>query len=613
MTGARACPGPPGRRPPRPVPGCGRVSGGWRGAAAAGLAALLLSACATVPDSGPWQAGKVALAVGGQGQDYLQLIPAPPRPGWSPKQVVLGFLTACASFANNHAVARQYLDPAVRKTWDPGWAVTVVARTRLRPSHNVPAHQAGSPSQVEEVTATGEKLASLTGTGQYVGTQGGSTSTSYTFQLFRSGGQWRIENPPKRLLLTEPDFKSVYAPRNLYYLAPRARALVPDPVFVPLQATSVDLAGKLVTALQHRPRGWLENAVSTAFPVNTRLLRVTINGGAATVDLGGKAAGASATTLSSMASQLAWTLAGPSGGQFAIQSVGLEINGHLRRTVTLSGGQPGRPWLSLPPSPARAPLYSLSASGAIQEAPVPGADAHIVPGAAGPGRARLTVIAVSPRRQDVAGFTRSRKVVYHGSLLRAGRLARWPVPGGRVNSLSWDVSGNLWVATSDATWMLPPRGPQAPLGTGLPPGSVSQLRVAPDGVRVAMIVRNPRWRRPQLLVAAIGHAPGGGLTLGPTVPIGTDVSDPTQLTWYDADDLIVLSGSPTAPQLQEVPVNGGSSVQLLTEPGTQSVTAAGPANPVAAGLAGGRLALTTSLNGTWTTQKRLARSPAYPG
>ncbi len=129
----------------------------------------------------------------------------------------------------------------MRKSWNPGWAVTVVRATRLGPANNVPAHQGGPVNQVDQVRVTGDKLATLTATGQYVAPQGSSTNT-WKFQLYKIGEQWRIHNPPHRLLLTEPDFERVYAPRNLYFVASRSRTLVPDPVFVPLQATFADLA-----------------------------------------------------------------------------------------------------------------------------------------------------------------------------------------------------------------------------------------------------------------------------------------------------------------------------------------------------------------------------------
>lgn len=564
-----------------------------------------------MPDSGSVQAGKVAPTAGSQGQNYLQLIATPPQPSWSAGQVVQGFLTACASFANNHAIARQYLDPEKRGSWNPGGAVTVVQATQLgRPL--VLRHPAVPVNQTAQVTATGDTLATLTASGQYVGAQ--QQSTSYTFHLFKIGGQWRIENPPSRLLLTEPDFKLVYASRNLYYVAPGARALVPDPVFVPLQATSATLADKLVTALRQRPQGWLESSVSTAFPPGTVVRHVTINDGTATVDLGGSAAGATRTALSSMTSQLVWTLAGPPYGQLGIQTVDLEVNGHLRQSAGMSGGQQsGKPSLRVPEAGPGTPLYAVAGNDAVQESTGLTSAARNVPGAAGQGSVRLATIAVSPGGTDVAGFTGSGRVVYHGPIRRGASLARWPYPGRQITSLSWDASGNLWVAGSDGVWMLPPRGSPVPLGPGFANGSVSQLRVAPDGVRVAMIVHNPAWNGPRLLLAAIERGPGRALALGPTQPVGPGVFHPKQLTWYDANDLIVLSGSGASSQLWEVPVDGGSPGNLDTEPSTRSITAAGPANPVAAVLASGQLALTPSLNGTWAVRKRAVQSAVYPG
>ena len=613
---ARPAPSAPRRRDP--------VRGGWRAVAAAGMAALLLCACATVPDSGPVQAGKVALTVGGQNPDYLQLIPVPPKPGWSAVQVVEGFLAACASFANNHAVAREYLDPAKRQTWKPRWAVTVVGAPKVGHAINF-VHNVGVPyNQGEKVPVTGEKLATLTNNGQYRGVAGSGKSSTYSFRLFRIAGQWRIDNPPSQLLLTKPDFEHVYAPRNLYYVASPAQALVPDPVFVPLQATSATLANKLVTALLQRPNGWLMGGVSTAFPRGAKLLRATLNDGTATIDLGGQAVHATEAQLSYMTSQLVWTLAGHSYGPSAVQSVELEINGHPRQTASLSGGPLA---LSVPGASADLPLYSVAATGAVQERTRSAPQPHNVPGEAGEGHVRLTAIAVAPALAGgrylagryLAGLSPSRKVVYYGPIRRGGRLSTWRVPGGQVTSLSWDVRGNLWVASPNRVSMLAPPGNSGKrnpvsLGLNLRSGTVvSQLRVAPDGVRVAMIVHGPGWNGDHLVLAAIGQTSGGAPTLGKAVSIGTDVRHPAQLTWYDADHLIVLSRSQTAPQLYQVPVNGGFSTVLNPDSGMRSITAAGPANPMAAGLAHAQLALESNLNGTWVLQHGPTGTPVYAG
>ena len=65
-----------------------------------------------------------------------------------------------------------------------------------------------------------------------------------------------------------------------------------------------------------------------------------------------------------MTSQLVWTLAGHSYGPSAVQSVELEINGHPRQSASLSGGPLA---LSVPGGPADLPLYSVAATGAVQE------------------------------------------------------------------------------------------------------------------------------------------------------------------------------------------------------------------------------------------------------
>jgi hypothetical protein len=575
--------------------------------ATAGLAAVALSACATVPDSGPAQAGKVAVNAGGPGQDYAQLVPIPPRPGWTPKQIVSGFLAACAGFAGNHAVARQYLDPAVRHSWNPGWAVTVVGAPPTVGRPVVSPHWAGVGTPVDQVTATGEKLATLTSNGQYVGAQG---SSSYQFQLSKVRGQWRIQNPPSQLLLNELDFKRVYAPRNLYFLAGTSGALVPDPVFVPLEASNVDLANKLVSALLNLPQGWLATAVTTAFPGGTaRLGPVTLDNGTATINLGGSAAAASGPVLSQMTAQLAWTLTGPSYGQSGIQTVDLEINGHLRRSASLPVGRGG---LSVPLPAPNAPLYAANASGVVQK--LTGSQPpQTVPGAAGQGKVHLDTIAVSPGGRYVAGLTPSGRTVYYAALARNARLSAWSPGGSGFTSLSWDPSGGLWVASPDGVWLLHPGGTPVPLGLSLPPGSVvSQLRVAPDGVRIAMIVRSPAWGT-RIMLAAIEHVPHGDVVLGSTVTAGDDVPNPTQLAWYDADTLLVLSQTRGNAQLHSVPVNGSSAKLLDTASGTVSISSAGPANPLAAGLPNGQMALTTSLNGTWVTQPEVVLSPVYPG
>ena len=590
---------------------------GWL--AAAVCLTGLLAACANVPDSGTVQRGLVAA---NQPQNYLQPIPVPPKPWWTAEQVVNGFLAASASYRNDPAAARAYLTPDAARSWHPGWAVTVVSpglRAISGPKEGL--QQVGQYAYNVQVEAAGQKLAFLTDNGQYTNVKGGFGST-YQFNVtYVPGLGWRISKPlPHFLMLTQADFQRVYQPRNLYFLAPGGQALVPYPVFVPLQATSVDLATQLVKALLEDPRGWLDGAAQTAVPARSWQIRpVTISGGVATVDLGGAAAAATGPVLHQIADQLVWTLAGPSGGQTPIQSVQLQVNGRYTASASLSAGQPpsaGRGQPSVPEPPAGIPAYSIAPGGAVQKLSPDFQAGQRVPGQAGedgaslPGQP-LTTIAVSPDRDYLAGLTAQGRV-YFGPLTAGARLARWGDQSG-FTSLSWDNQDNLWIAGPEGVWMQPGAG-GAPLSLIAVPFQVRQLRVAPDGVRVAMIVVTGSGAV-QLRLGAIAR-PGNQPTLvDPTVVIGSGVTDPTKLTWYDADNLIVLSGSKLGLQLQEVPVNGNPPSPVRPYPGARTLTisGAGPGRPLLAGLPGGRLGIAANINGAWGTVKDTGPDPVYPG
>ena len=124
-----------------------------------------------------------------------------------------------------------------------------------------------------------------------------------------------------------------------------------------------------------------------------------------------------------------------------------------------------------------------------------------VPGQAGTGQVPLNKIAVSPDGHYLAGIAGPATTVYtedlaaaakpHASAAAAGLHSR--LTGSGFSAPSWDSAGNLWVAGrvhgSPGVWVMP-AGQGAPVRVSLPVGvgPVTGLRVAPDGVRIAMIV-----------------------------------------------------------------------------------------------------------------------------
>jgi Lipoprotein LpqB beta-propeller domain/Sporulation and spore germination len=588
-------------------------------AAAAGLACATAAGCATLPTRGQALPVSEPSTGGGQGADFPQLIPAPPGKGWSPEQIVSGFLAASGSFSQDHAFARKYLAPEAARTWHPGWAVTVVSGpidTRpLRKPQNITGQPPDNPP-VKSVVVSGVQLASISDNGQYQQVVTGPARTTF-FRLTKVSGQWRILNPPNRLLLSNSEFHRVYQPRNLYYFDSAGSTLVPDPIFVPLQATTTDLATRLVKALGQQPLGWLQGAAQTSLPPGTRLLGdVKIEGSGAVVNLGGTIIGASADTIKDVAAQLVWTLTSASYGPSAITSVRLEINGTPQPIHGSAGKIAVRSNYSgmVPVPSADAGLYFVASDSTVQALPASGsAQPQAVHGQAGTGAVPMSAIAVSPPVPGVtlslAGIASNGRAIEVGVLSRSAQLHHWR-PGGTVTSLSWDRVGDLWAATTKGVWLLRPGG-KAPIAVDLPfdgKHQVTMLRVAPDGVRAAMIIKGPDG--PQVMVGAIAHS-GDAASISTPVQVGAKVTDPAAVSWYDADNLAVLAAVGTSSaQIDEVPVNGGQPTEIVQASNAVSLSVGG--GQIAVGMTNGQMATYAVSTDSWRPLPA-GQAPAYPG
>jgi hypothetical protein len=578
--------------------------------------ALLVTGCVTVPTSGHVQSVNVTQGNTGNGQYYLQPIPVPPGRGWSAQEIVSGFLAANASFAGDHAVARQYLTPGASQGWRPGLAVTVFSQISSQPvrlPNPVGQTHQGQGAGTTEVAVSGTVLGMLSGRGQY-SISSHSQDTAEKFKLVRLKGQWRISSLPPRVLLTQSDFVHVYQPRNIYFFDPGLQTLVPDPVYVPEEATPVALVSDLIKELMGGPSGWLAHAVQTAFPKNTTLLSVTLDGGTAVVNLGGAAADAGEDALRQVSAQLLWTLAGSGNDEPAIQSVELETAGNpwsvgqdnpVQQVGTYSG--------YVPSAPAHASFYYTDSHGAVRSLSGP-AQANTpqgaaVAGQAGTGDIPLTQVAVSPDGRYVAGLS-SNGTLYTGPLSKNGTLTLRA--SGNYGSLSWDRHDDLWVTKNGQIWMMPGQsGQPVQVDAALPAGDkVTAFKVAPDGVRCAMLATGGTGNR--LLMAAIVHS-GQQVSIGASVPISADNLDFTSMTWYDADHVVALREFDGHPMLAEVSVNGENISQYPATAGVTSITADGPANPLVAGLSDGQLTTLTNPSGIWSGPVGSGHAPAYPG
>jgi hypothetical protein len=578
-------------------------------AAIAVLAVTIATAgCASLPRSGTIGISSLH-GSGGAAPAPVVVVPVSPGRDWSPTQIVQGFLAASASFANDYGVARTYLTPGYSKYWHPGWAATVVSQPAIS--------LASQPTQL----STGPLDSQVNVKSQYLATMNTNTSTQYgagnvrvsigphlyAFALTRRYGGWRISDiyhnneqaHPSLLLLTQTDFERVYEPRNLYYRPAGSAApgsLVPEPVYIPALAPAREAVVGMVTSLLSAPlatSSWLSSAVTTAFPKKTKLLSAQVIGVNAVVNLGGAALKTGQQQRQAMAAQLFWTLTTSPYATAApdqIRSVTLEFAGREWKRPLLPGYDPD----GVPHAQA-ADLYFQVPSGS----PAPGikfvADVRKPPSGgpatlslpAGTGSGPFTAIAVSPGPQSPAVLAGCRGKTVYLIPQRPGAVVVTRQLAAACTSLSWDVSGNLWVAAGGLGYELPRAGlggaakpPVVPaVCPTLPDGaSISSLRVAPDGIRVAMIVRLHSGTT-EVLTAAISISKNAGFTyLGQSslVQVGSDIAHPVALAWLDPNNLVVLDRSGGHSRLYEVPLNGGSSTALATPDGAISVTASSP-------------------------------------
>jgi sporulation and spore germination protein len=415
---------------------------------------------------------------------------------------------------------------------------------------------------------------------------------------------------------------------------------------------------------------------STAFPSGTKLLGVTVDGTTATVNLGGPAASATTETRQQMATQLVWTLTGQAGtGQPGtgppanIQAVQVEINGKpwspstaVCPDVGASSQSPAQKlfmYRCKNPYPAAASsAFYYAANGQAWVRCVP--QARVMTGSVGvvqpvfgkTGLATLkpscqdsvqasatppppiqqhqgpalTMVAVSPDGKYVAGYSPSAKSLVVWAANQAKPASTMSMPG--VGAIAWDRRDYLWVTQGSSTTMVV----QTNNSSNPPPtianqfsGKILGLGIAPDGVRVAAIVQTGTG--PEVELAAIDSAASGSgqpsapftrTSIGPTVQIGPNVPSPVALTWYDADDLLVIGGTGSQTSLWEVPVDGQPATKLPGAlPGAISITAnnaqdsSSVQNVLVAGLTSNRLVVSAGLAGPWQPLGSGGQNPSF--
>ncbi|AMG84152.1 MULTISPECIES: LpqB family beta-propeller domain-containing protein [Microbacterium] len=510
-------------------------------AAAVAVVALLLPACAGLPTSGD-------VAVGlelGESPDDVDVLPVASGPiaGAGPEEIVEGFLEAGITTSDNWATAREFLAPSLQRSWRPSAGVSIDAGAETRTLTSNVADDQVEDADEAEVQVLLELLASVDDSGAYSGAPGDS---SIPFALARDeDGEWRITQAPDGVVIDEARFPNVFEGYSLQWFDAGWSRLVPDIRWFPRRQSPATTVTQALVA--GTPAEWLDPAVQTAFPADVQLAQdaVLITAQVAEVSLTRPAAGLDRTTLARMRTQLQTTLraAGVNVTQVRFSVDGRALDAGV---VELADSTP---------EPGTLVLKD-------------GVFGRIV------GDEIASIPAISPQIQsvsqpieaiDVAADDASAALqLDDGHVYLVGKSSRDELdarPG--LVQPSLDPYGYVWSVPAGAPQAVQAVGPDVVAhkvaGAWPSASSISDLRVAADGARVAavIVVGGQRW----LAVASVVRDGSGVPTdLGEMRPLLQLTEASTGLAWLGPDRLAVLTDSST-PRLLVQPVGGPGSAE----------------------------------------------------
>nr|WP_202892598.1 LpqB family beta-propeller domain-containing protein [Kribbella shirazensis] len=513
----------------------------------------MLAGCAAVPTKGAIRYGDrqgSAPDLGGVGVEAK-----PPRPNVDAMAIVSGFLEAMSD-SQAYDVARQYMTPQAAGDWKPE-SQTVVYDQRPE----------SLTRKGDGIQLTARKIATIGERGEWIPAPE-KARADFFFKLKKVDNQLRVDSAPPGAYLGSNQVDLKLAPRDLYFFNQSRELLVPDPVYLPQNLPSGQAATQLIQELLKGPTGRLGNGVVSIAPPGTEVqVSVPVDLGVATVALNDTAGSLRDQERRLLAAQIVWTLN--------------QLN--LRAKITV-GGAP-----LLPDEPDVLPFANFSQYdpqvpggsvtrlyGLLKEAPqrIVGLDgaSDIAPQPlnAGPlAEHKAQSFAVTLTGDAGAIVTADGDRVLYGPLEPTDKDAKaTPIEvDGKTLPPSFDRQDNLWFldkADSDK-----PRlrvrdhdGPIRTVQTDFNGDTPVALRMAPDGVRALLVMRQKGTTQNYVQTATIQTETGGkDLVLGAFRPLRLALTNITDAAWNKQG--IIVIGSGTSGRQVWLVNTDGSSLQLL--------------------------------------------------
>ncbi|MFM1826347.1 MAG: hypothetical protein RLZZ37_982 [Actinomycetota bacterium] len=255
---------------------------------------FVLIACGNIPTSSSVKQGP---EFGSNEQDsIIRVIASRPQPGMSQEQIVSGFLNASASSDSDFAIAREYLVPNKKNTWNPTKSIEVY--------EGQGQFQFINENQINFFAA----LHSRVNESSRITLVNPEDQLSKTFILKKVDDQWRIDINFDGLVISKTDLDRSFSFYPLWFVDPSKSFLVPETVILPRAITAN--ATRLMQLLLAGPSEQFNNSVITAFPVGSSLSinSVPIANGVASVSLNEDVLKAASLERQLLAAQIVKTL-----------------------------------------------------------------------------------------------------------------------------------------------------------------------------------------------------------------------------------------------------------------------------------------------------------------
>lgn len=473
------------------------------------LLAALLAGCVGMPEAGPIRTEPADDLVGAEAP--VDFTPGGPTAGADPLEIARGFLVAMQASPLSTTVARQYLTAESSGSWVPEQG-TLIYTDELR------TEVGASDVRLDLTEAT-----ALDRRGSWLGEQG---DLMLRLRLVQEAGEWRISNPPNRLIIPLTHFQSRYFQYHLYFFDKAARVLVPEPVHVPGGAQAPTA---LVNGLLQGPARPLLGVERTFLPARTVLDDISVPvslDGTAEVPLSDEVLDLGEPALERAFAQLAWTLGQVPG----IERFRVTVDGSPLEVPGMVTDMPVTGWSELGPEVVGA-TQSIFGVRDGQVTAVVGGEERPVTGVFGEVDLGVERIGVSLSGDRIAATTGTGTVLVGPRAREPGGEPRAedarPVLTGANDLLApvWDLHGTVWLLdrTAGGAELTVVRGTRAtPLEVaGLTGEDVRSFTVSRDGTRLAAEVAGDG--RDRLVVARIQRDDRGRVrALLPVEPLSLD-------------------------------------------------------------------------------------------